>query len=287
MLALDPNPIEISLPKGKSVYFISDVHLGLPSKVSSLERERLLLRWLDEVSPNAGAIFILGDLFDFWFEYKTVVPKGYTRLLGKLALLSDQGLRFFFFVGNHDLWMKDYFETELGIPIYHQPKAVCIDQKTFWRGHGDGIAPKGKDQGYKFIKKIFIHPIFQRLFQGIHPDIGIALGSYLSRRKKKKDGKLDFQFFGENKEWLVQYSQEILDKGQQFDFFIFVHRHLHMQVSLAPHKAHYINLGEWVTQFTYALFEHNTQEVQLIEYPNNTAVLPVEQYVKRYEENLL
>ena len=280
-MSLSPS-LHVPLIDNKAVYFISDVHLGLSyKKYSSKKREQLLIDWLNKVENKTSAIFILGDLFDFWFEYKTVVPKGFVRLLGKLASLSDKGIPLYFFIGNHDLWMKDYFTQELGIPVFHEPQYVNIGKKYFLLGHGDGLGPS--DNGYKFMKGIFKNPFFQRAFQSLHPDLGITLGAYLSERKKNKSGKLDFKFKNEDQEWLVQYAKSVLNKNPEtkYDFFVFGHRHLPMQVKLNDNNATYINLGEWVTQFTYACFDG--QELQLLEHPTDTQVAPVQEYIKRYE----
>ena len=136
----------------KKIYFLSDFHLGAPDATSSLVREKKIVSFLNYIQDDASAIFIVGDIFDFWYEYKTVVPKGNVRLLGKLAELTDKGLPIYFFVGNHDMWMKDYFQIELNIPIYFEPKIFEWNDKKFYIGHGDGLGPG--DQGYKFIKKM-------------------------------------------------------------------------------------------------------------------------------------
>ena len=154
--------VTISTSKNKKIYFASDQHLGAPTYEASLPREKKFVAWLDEVKKDAEAIFLLGDLFDFWFEYKTVVPKGFVRVLGKLAEIRDSGIPIYFFVGNHDLWMRDYFEKELNIPVYHQSKEFIINDNHFLIGHGDGLGPG--DKGYKGMKKVFTNPVFKWLF---------------------------------------------------------------------------------------------------------------------------
>jgi len=156
----------------KKVYFASDFHLGIDARLSSREREKQLVRWLEQIRKDAYSIYLVGDVFDFWFEYKTVVPKGYVRLLGKLAELRDEGIPIYFFTGNHDMWMFSYFEEELGIPIYREPIVREIMGKTFFIGHGDGLGPG--DHGYKFIKRVFANPVCQWLFERLHPKIGRA-----------------------------------------------------------------------------------------------------------------
>ncbi|MGK0127871.1 MAG: UDP-2,3-diacylglucosamine hydrolase, partial [Candidatus Azotimanducaceae bacterium] len=182
----------------KKIYFASDQHLGAPTKEESFVREQKFVRWLDIVKQDAEAIFLLGDLFDFWHEYKTVVPKGYVRVLGKLAEIKDSGIPIYFFVGNHDLWMRDYFETELNIPVYHNTKEFIFNNKTFLIGHGDGLGPG--DKGYKRMKKVFTHPFSQWLFRWLHPDIGMKLGNYLSVKNKLISGDEDVVFLGEENE---------------------------------------------------------------------------------------
>jgi UDP-2,3-diacylglucosamine hydrolase len=239
------------LKKKTKIYFASDQHLGAPDEESSKKRELLFLSWLDEVKKDASAIFLLGDLFDFWFEYEKVVPKGFVRILGKLAEIKDSGISIYYFVGNHDLWMDGYFENELNIPVFHEPQVFEFDSTTFFIGHGDGKGPG--DMGYKRMKKVFVHPISKFLFKWIHPDLGVALAQYLSVKNKLISGSEDIHFLGKENEWLVQYAQRKLS-CHHYDFFIFGHRHLPMKISLSE-KSTYINLGDWVSYFTYGVFE--------------------------------
>ena len=185
----------------KKIYFLSDFHLGAPDVAASLIREKKIIRFLDEIKASAAAIYILGDIFDFWYEYKKVVPKGYIRLLGKLAELTDAGIPIHVFIGNHDMWMSGYFEQALNIPVYHEPKIFTFNNKRFYLGHGDGLGPG--DNGYKFIKKVFRNPICKWLFGWIHPDIGIAIANYFSKKSRQKTGSTDEQFLGEENEWLI------------------------------------------------------------------------------------
>ncbi|MFT4643585.1 MAG: UDP-2,3-diacylglucosamine hydrolase [Candidatus Azotimanducaceae bacterium] len=241
----------------KKIYFASDQHLGAPTKEESFVREQKFVRWLDIVKQDAEAIFLLGDLFDFWHEYKTVVPKGYVRVLGKLAEIKDSGIPIYFFVGNHDLWMRDYFETELNIPVYHNTKEFIFNNKTFLIGHGDGLGPG--DKGYKRMKKVFTHPFSQWLFRWLHPDIGMKLGNYLSVKNKLISGDEDVVFLGEENEWLVQYARKKLTE-KHYDYFLFGHRHLPMEINLGDNSK-YINTGDWISHFTYAVFD--SQELTL------------------------
>ncbi len=240
----------MQIPEGKKIYFSSDNHLGAPTQEESRPREHKFVAWLDTIKQDAAAIFLLGDLFDFWFEYKTVVPKGFTRTLGKLAELTDSGIPVYYFVGNHDLWMKDYFKTELNIPVYHKPKEFIFNNKHFFVGHGDGLGPG--DKGYKRMKKVFTSPISKWLFKWLHPDIGVKLGQYLSVKNKLISGDDDVVFLGEEKEWLVQYCKRKL-KDKHRDYFVFGHRHLPMDIELTSNSK-YINLGDWITHFTYGEF---------------------------------
>ncbi|MHA7942338.1 UDP-2,3-diacylglucosamine diphosphatase [Formosa sp. 3Alg 14/1] len=241
----------MQIPEGKKIYFSSDNHLGAPTHEVSLPREKKFVAWLDEIKHDAAAIFLLGDLFDFWFEYKTVVPKGFVRTLGKLAEIRDSGIPVYFFVGNHDLWMDDYFEKELNIPVYHKPKEFTFNNKTFLIGHGDGLGPG--DKGYKRMKKVFTSPFFQWLFRWLHPDLGVKLAQYMSVKNKLISGDEDAKFLGEDNEWLVQYCKRKLET-KAYDYFVFGHRHLPMEISLND-TAKYVNLGDWIGYYTYGEFD--------------------------------
>ena len=186
------------IPRNKKIYFLSDFHLGAPDYASSLIREKHIIKFLDEIKTDAEQIFIVGDLFDFWYEYKRVVPKGFVRILGKLAELTDNGIPILFFVGNHDMWMDGYFEKELGVKVYHHPATFEFNGKTFFIGHGDGLGPG--DHRYKFIKKIFRNKFSQLLFGMLHPYSGIGLANYFSRKSRAATGLVDEQFLGEDKE---------------------------------------------------------------------------------------
>ncbi|NNE33217.1 MAG: UDP-2,3-diacylglucosamine diphosphatase [Winogradskyella sp.] len=239
--------------EGKKIYFASDNHLGAPDAKSSKPREKKFVAWLDEIKEDAAAIFLLGDLFDFWFEYKTVIPKGFTRTLGKLAEIADSGIPIHYFVGNHDLWMNGYFEEELGIPVYHKPQEFKLGSKLFFIGHGDGLGPG--DKGYKRMKKVFISPFFKWLFRWGHPDIGMRIAQYFSVKNKMISGDDDATFLGEDNEWLVQYSRKKLNENHR-DFFVFGHRHLPLEIQLNE-SSKYINLGDWIQYYTYGEYDGN------------------------------
>lgn len=245
--------MDIHLPARKKVYFASDFHLGVPNAAASREREKLLLQWLDQVEADAAHIFLVGDIFDFWFEYKHVIPKGYTRILGRLATLSDKGIGISIFIGNHDMWMNGYFEDELNIPVYYEPQTYTIGAKKFYIGHGDGLGPG--DHGYKMLKKVFRNPVCRWLFSAIHPWVGISLANYFSRKSRAAAGQELEHFLGAENEWLAIYSKEILQK-EHFDYFIFGHRHLPLDIPLQE-GSRYINLGDWLNYFSYAVFDGN------------------------------
>ena len=241
----------MALSSDKKIYFLSDFHLGAPDPVSSIEREKIIVRFLDGIKNDAAEIFIVGDMFDFWYEYRKVVPKGYVRLLGKLAELTDAGIPIHFFVGNHDMWMKDYFQKELNIPVYFEPKEFDRNGKKFLIGHGDGLGPG--DHGYKRLKKIFRNPVCQWLFGILPPFLGIGLANFLSRRSRAQTGATEEVFLGEDNEWLIIYSKGLL-KTKNIEFFVFGHRHLPVDYRLNEYSR-YINLGDWIHYYTYAVFD--------------------------------
>jgi len=240
------------------IYFASDQHFGAPTPEQSFPREQKFVAWLDEIKKDAGTLFLLGDLFDFWFEYKTVVPKGFIRVLGKLAELRDSGIAIYYFVGNHDLWMHDYFEKELDIPVYYRPQEFTFNNKVFFIGHGDGLGPG--DKGYKRMKKVFTNPFSKWLFRWLHPDVGVRLAQYLSVKNKLISGDADVTFLGEDKEWLVLYSKRKLE-AKHYDYFIFGHRHLPMVIKVGENST-YINLGDWIGYFTYGVFDGQALELK-------------------------
>jgi UDP-2,3-diacylglucosamine hydrolase len=252
-----PSMQTIAVPSGKKVYFASDNHLGAPSPQLSHPREKKFVSWLEHIREDAAAIFLLGDLFDFWFEYKTVVPKGFTRTLGKLAELTDSGIPVYYFVGNHDLWMDGYFEAELNIPVYHSPQVFEIGGKVFFIGHGDGLGPG--DKGFKRMKKVFTNPVAKWFFRWLHPDFGVRLAQYFSVKNRMISGEEDVRFLGEDREWLVQYAKRKLEEAH-FDYFVFGHRHLPLDIPLSG-GSRYLNLGDWIGYYSYAAFDG--KELQL------------------------
>ena len=244
----------------KKVFFLSDFHLGAPDYKSSLEREKKIVAFLDSIKQEASAIFIVGDMFDFWFEYKQVVPKGYVRVLGKLAEITDASIPVYFFVGNHDMWMNNYLQNELNITVYHEPQTFEWSGKKFFIGHGDGLGPG--DRGYKLMKSVFRNRLCQTLFGMLHPSWGIGLANFFSKKSRKKTGTADEIFLGEDKEWLIIFSRQILAK-EHFDYFIFGHRHLPLDIKLS-NNSQYINLGDWIKYFTYAEFDGQSVELKYL-----------------------
>jgi UDP-2,3-diacylglucosamine hydrolase len=246
---------------GQKIFFLSDFHLGAPNHTQSIIREKIIVEFLDQIEHQASEIFILGDLFDFWFEYKHVVPKGYVRILGKLARLRDKGIPIHFFVGNHDMWMRDYFQQELDIPVYMEPHLFERNGKKMWIGHGDGLGPG--DERYKLLKRIFRNPFCQWAFGSLPPAIGIGLANYFSRKSRAKTGKQDEIFEGPDKEWLVHYCQDVLQQ-QHIDYFLFGHRHLPLDITLNE-KSRYLNLGDWISHFTYAEWDGRNMNLRKLQ----------------------
>ena len=246
------------IPSNKKIYFASDQHFGAPTPELSFPREQKFVAWLDQIKGDAEAIFLLGDLFDFWFEYKTVVPKGFVRVFGKLAEIRDSGIPIYFFVGNHDLWMDDYFQKELNIPVFRDNQEYTFGDKTFLIGHGDGKGPG--DNGYKRMKMVFTNPFFKWLFKWLHPDLGMKLGQYFSVKNKLISGDEDVHFLGEDNEWLILYSKRKLET-KHYNYLVFGHRHLPLKVSVGE-DSEYVNLGDWISYFTYGVFDGETFELK-------------------------
>jgi UDP-2,3-diacylglucosamine hydrolase len=253
-------------PGGQKLYFLSDFHLGIPDYQSSLKREKLLVSWLEMISPDAAEIFLMGDVFDFWFEYKTVVPKGYIRLLGALARITDRGIPVHLYCGNHDIWAFDYLDKEIGIQLHRHPETRTMMGKEFYLAHGDGLGPG--DKGYKILKKVFRSRFNQYLFRWLHPDIGAKMGLYFSRKSRlanvvKENKKEDLNSV-EN-EMLYKYAKRLLENGIRADYFIFGHRHRPLDVVLDK-GSRLILLGDWLTNFTYAEFYNGN--IKLKNYKN-------------------
>jgi UDP-2,3-diacylglucosamine hydrolase len=238
------------------IYFASDFHLGIPDRARSLEREKKLVQWLEMARKDASEIFLMGDLFDFWFEYKTVVPRGYTRLLGMLAEIADTGVPVHLFRGNHDMWAFSYLQEEIGIQLHREPEFRTFNGKNFYLAHGDGLGPG--DHGYKFIKKVFASPVNQWLFRLFHPDFGIRMALFWSRKsrsaalqKEKKEEERNLRLINER---ILTHSKEIIIIHPELDYLVYGHYHFPLETRLSE-KAVQMVLGDWLTHFTYAVFD--------------------------------
>lgn len=246
------------MSEAKKIYFASDFHLGAPDYESSLIREKKIVSWLNHIAPTAKEIYLVGDIFDFWFEYKRAVPRGFVRLLGKIAELSDSGIPIHIFTGNHDMWIFDYLPKELGVKLYREPIQKEFFNKNYFIGHGDGLGPG--DKGYKFLKKVFDNKFCQWCFARLHPNFGIWLADKSSKSSRAKTGSDDEKFLGEENEWLIQFCKEKLEK-EHFDYFVFGHRHLPLDYDLGK-SSKYINLGEWINYCTYLEVSENSVELK-------------------------
>lgn len=250
----------LHVPVGKEVFFASDFHLGAPDFDTSRARELQIVQWLDSIKDRASAVFLVGDIFDFWFEYASAVPRGYVRLLGKIANMVDSGIPVYFFTGNHDMWMFDYLPKEIGVTVFKNPQVWDINGQRILIGHGDGLGPG--DYFYKFLKQVFRNPVCQWLFARLHPNFGIGLASFLSRRSRARNLKKggDEHFLGEEKEWLILYAKQI-EATHHFDYYVFGHRHLPLEYEITP-NSQYINLGEWFKSCTYAVWKEGKMQLQ-------------------------
>jgi UDP-2,3-diacylglucosamine hydrolase len=243
--------LSIHLPEDQKIYFASDFHLGAPNHQESRKREQQIVNWLETIRDDAHAAFLVGDLFDFWFEYPHVIPKGFLRFQGKLASLADQGIPLHFFKGNHDMWMFDYFQDELGAVIHADNVHLKVNDIPILVGHGDGYGPG--DNTYKVLKKIFRNQLAQFIFNWTHPNVGMWVASTWSGKSRIRNDQIDDGFTTRENEWLWQYCREV-EQHQHHDFYIFGHRHLPLTLPVNE-KATYFNLGEWVNHKTYGVFD--------------------------------
>ena len=242
------------------IYFASDLHLGLPDFQESLKREKHFVNWLDTIKDDASEIFLVGDIFDFWYEYKNVVPRGFTRILGKISEITDSGIPIHYFTGNHDIWVSDYLPTETGVILHRQELIIERNNKSIFIAHGDGLGPG--DHKFKLLKKIFTNKFLQWCFSRLHPNFALWFGHKWSLSRRYSHGKVP-GYFGDDKEWMVLYSKEKLKK-QHLDFFVYGHRHLPLEIQLNE-KSKFINLGDWINNFTYAIFDG--KELKLEKFP--------------------
>jgi UDP-2,3-diacylglucosamine hydrolase len=237
------------LEQKKKIYFASDAHLGAPTISNHREHEKRFVTWLDSVKNDAREIFLMGDIFDFWFEYRHVIPQGHTRFLGKLCELTDSGIPVHFFTGNHDIWVFDYLPHETGVIVHKKPYLPTIDGKRFFLAHGDGLTPDEK--AYKRLKSVFTNKLAQRLFKCLHPDLGVTIANFWSRKSRENNQALcTATFQGEENEWLIKFAKEKL-KSEHFDYFIFGHRHVAIDLQLNENSK-LCYLGDWIKLFSYA-----------------------------------
>ncbi|MBN2890512.1 MAG: UDP-2,3-diacylglucosamine diphosphatase [Bacteroidales bacterium] len=231
------------------IYFASDMHLGLPDFERNIPREKKIISWLDNIKKDATEIYFLGDIFEFWYEWKYVIPKHFSRFFGKLSELSDMGIKLHYFTGNHDIWAFGYFEKEFGMKIYREPLEIEINTKKFYLAHGDGLGPG--DKWYKFMKKGFNNKILQWIFSNlVHPNLAFRLALKISQ---DRDACNKTPIFKGEKEWLIQHALEI-SKSQKFNYFIFGHRHIAKDYKL-NNESKVVILGDWIKNFTYAIFD--------------------------------
>jgi len=245
----------------KNIYFASDFHLGSPSHKESRIREDRIVRWLTSIELTCSELFLMGDVFDFWFEYSTVIPKGYIRLQGKLAAMSDAGIKIYFFKGNHDMWVDDYFTKEMGIQIVSDELIINRSGKSFYLHHGDGLGPG--DANYRVLRKIFRNPLCQWLFSVLPPKIGLGIANGWSQKSRKVNVLVEEPFIGAENEWLAVYSREVLEK-QHYDYFIYGHRHRPMIIDLGKNSQYY-NTGEWFTYNSYVVFDGEELRLEYFE----------------------
>lgn len=258
-LRLPEKEINLILPEEKKVYFLSDVHLGAPVLKNNKERERHLVCWLDSVKPDCAALFLLGDIFDFWFEYKRAVPRGFVRFLAKIAEFTDAGIPVHFFTGNHDIWVFDYLPEECGVVLHTGNAVFNINGQRFFLGHGDALNPR--DKGYLFLYRMFHNHFLQRCFRWVHPDLGILLARKWSSHSRLENGSIEAdRFCGEDREEIVLFCKKALQQ-RHFDYFIFGHRHLPLDLPLEQ-NSRYINTGDWITYFTFATFDGKQVELR-------------------------
>ncbi|MGE5355177.1 MAG: UDP-2,3-diacylglucosamine diphosphatase [Deltaproteobacteria bacterium] len=236
----------------KKIYFASDFHLGIDAGISSYDREIMLVRWLSDIENDAEEIFLLGDIFDYWFDYREVVPKGFTLLLGKLKYLRLKGIPIYFFTGNHDMWVFDYFEKELDIPTFRKPLIKFLNEKKFYLAHGDGLGNvKFRD---KLMKTSFANPLLQWLFARIHPNTGLAIMRFFSKMSRNSHSECDNNFDPDT-EYLLNHSKDILNKTSDIDYFVYGHRHIPIKTKIPGHDVEFIYLGDWITHFSYGVFD--------------------------------
>ncbi len=256
----------------KNIYFISDAHLGSLALKHNRTQERRLVNFLDQIKDKAEAVYMLGDMFDFWFEYKSVVPRGFTRFLGKLSELTDNGVEVHFFTGNHDMWTLDYLSSECGVIIHREPTTIELNGKVFYLAHGDGLDYRDRNWKTRLLFAFFHSKTMRKLASLWHPDIFIPFGRNWAKHSRMKriksdvpqfDGEVknlvgyesfDFEeapYMGEDKEGLVLYAKHYLQSHPTINYFLFGHRHIDLDLMLNK-DSRLVILGEWMSLFTYA-----------------------------------
>ncbi len=250
------------MKEGKKIYFASDVHLGAPGIKNHRQHEKRFVDWLDSIKESAEAIYLMGDIFDFWFEYKTVVPRGFTRFLGKLSEITDSGVPVYFFTGNHDIWIFDYLTQECGVKLYREEQIVTIEGKQFYLAHGDGL---GKyDRHYNKLKWLFTNKLAQNLFGFLHPNVGMTIANVWSKKSREKNMQAaTVAYLGDDKEWLVLHSKDELAE-QHIDYFIYGHRHIARIVNVGT-SSQIVHLGDWIKHFSYAEFDGHEVQLKFLE----------------------
>ena len=239
----------------KKIYFLSDAHLGSWALEHRRTHERRLVNFLDEIKHEAAAIYLLGDIFDYWYEYKYVVPKGYTRLLGKISELTDRGIEVHFFTGNHDIWCKDYFVEECGMVMHREPITIDLYGKEFYLAHGDGLGDDSRN--FKMLRAMFHSHTLQTLFSAIHPRWTVKLGlTWAKHSRLKREGGKEPDYMGEEREPLIRYTKEYLKTHPDINYFIYGHRHIMLDMMLTR-QARIIIVGDWIKYFSYAVFDGN------------------------------
>ncbi len=237
----------------KKVYFLSDAHLGSRGIAHGRTHERRLVNFLDSIKHHAAAVYLLGDIFDFWYEFKLVVPKGYTRFLGKISELTDRGIEVHFFIGNHDIWCGDYLEKECGMTIHRQPLTCEIYGKEFFLAHGDGLG--GGDASFKLLRTLFRSKTLQRLFSALHPRWSMEFGlEWAKRSRLKREAGKEPDYMGEDKEALVLFTKDYLKGHPDINYFIYGHRHIMLDLMLTR-TSRMVILGDWIRDFSYAVFD--------------------------------
>ncbi|HER09156.1 MAG TPA: UDP-2,3-diacylglucosamine diphosphatase [Bacteroides sp.] len=246
------------MPESDRIYFVSDLHLGMPPPEESRQREQLFVQWLEKIRRDAAELWLLGDVFDYWFEYRKVVPRGFTRVLGKLATLSDEGVKIHLFTGNHDIWIFDYLPAEIGLAVHRSPLTREWNDRLFLLGHGDGLSRK--DGGYRLLQQLFKNPVAQWCYARLHPNLSTAFAQWWSKRSRMKKG-LFIPFLGRDQEHQVQFAREKLKENPGIDYFVFGHRHIPYDIRVGE-KSRVICLGDWIENFTYAVFDGKTLQLK-------------------------